>query len=125
MRRSHIRTGAALVVTLVTLAVIVLLSAAVLRSLVAARRQSLQSLKALQAGWLAESALERAAACLVANPDYRGETWEVEFARDGEHPAAAVVTIEVPTATADGRQVRAAAHFDGLTVLRTRSLSRD
>ena len=120
--RAKKRGGGALVVALVTLAVIMLLSAAVLRSLVAARRQSLQSVKVLQASWLAESALERATARFAADPAYSGETWEVDLASNDEHSATAVVKIEPPSAAEGIRQVRAAAHVAGITVSRTLNL---
>jgi hypothetical protein len=48
----------------------------------------------LQADWLAESGLDRAAARLEKDPNYRGETWKIS-ADDLGGPAPGVVTIEV------------------------------
>jgi Tfp pilus assembly protein PilV len=63
--------------------------------LVAAQRQTLQTQwRQEQTAWLAESALERAAARLAADPSYRGETWTVA-AQDLAGAQGGVVTIRV------------------------------
>jgi hypothetical protein len=67
-----------------------------------------------QAQWLAEAALERAAARLKASPDYKGETWTIAAEElDGRH--AGVVRIEVKPAGDDDaaapRKVRVEADF--------------
>jgi hypothetical protein len=56
-----------------------------------------------QASWLAEAGVRRAAASLVADPTYNGETWRVE---SGElaRPGAATVVIRIkPVAGAAGQ----------------------
>ncbi len=65
-----------------------------LRLAVAERRALRTEARQVQAAWLAESALERAAARLAADPDYPGETWEIAAEPFGGKEAA-VVRIEV------------------------------
>jgi hypothetical protein len=58
------------------------------------RRQLRSQQRRLQAELLADAGLERAAAQLIANPEYTGETWQIgadELAGSG----SAVVTIRV------------------------------
>jgi hypothetical protein len=64
----------------------------------ALQRQALRSQwQQAQAGWLAQSAIERAVARLAAQPDYRGETWHVSAGELGG-PDAGVVVIRVQSA---------------------------
>ena len=51
-------------------------SALLVKSLIAAHRQSRRYAAQLQAQWLAEAGLARARAQLAARPDYAGETWQ-------------------------------------------------
>jgi Tfp pilus assembly protein PilX len=76
------RRGGALVIALLTLMVVMLMAGTLLRSLLAARHQSMKSATALQAAWLADSAIQRAQVRLTSDPSYRGETWEVELDDD-------------------------------------------
>jgi len=93
-RRRGDRRGAVLVFALVCLAVAALLLMSILRTAGGCHRISEASARQLQAVWLAESAIDRAAARLAADADYSGETWTLspeDFGgRDG-----AIVTIEV------------------------------
>ena len=89
------RRGAILVVALVTLLVVTLLAGVVVRSYLQGHRQLRRQQDALQAQWLAESALARAAAQLGANPDYTGETWQVELAAADNQPAAGSAEIKL------------------------------
>jgi Tfp pilus assembly protein PilX len=89
------RRGAILVVALVTLLVVTLLAGVVVHSYLQGHRQLRQQQNALQAQWLAESALARAAAQLRANPAYAGETWQVELAAADNQPAAGSAEIKL------------------------------
>jgi len=60
----------------------------------------------LQAEWLAESGLERAAAKLAAAPDYPGETWEPPAADLGGRDGG-LVRIEVAPVAGQPRRRRA------------------
>ena len=78
-RRSHeTRTRARrMVVVLVGLAVATMIFLSVLK-LIAVQRQSVElQTRQIQAGWLAESAVQRACARLSAEANYRGETWNI------------------------------------------------
>ena len=68
----------------------------------------------VQAAWLAESGLERAAARLAADADYQGETWALS-AEQLAGPEGAAVKIEVkPIAEQPGqRLVRVQADYPG------------
>jgi hypothetical protein len=83
MKRHRTRRGAALVVALVTLLVVTVMTGTVVRSLLAAHRQSRLRQDELQAQWLAESAVARARAQLLRLPEYKGETWQPAISSSG------------------------------------------
>jgi Tfp pilus assembly protein PilX len=91
MKRHRTRRGAALVVALVTLLVVTVMTGTVVRSLLAAHRQSRLRQDELQAQWLAEAAVARARAQLLRQSEYTGESWQ---------PALAVSAGDATTASA-------------------------
>jgi hypothetical protein len=87
-------------------------------------RQAMEaSQRCLQASWLAEAGLERAAARLAADPKYAGETWPLSAAElaAGE---GGVVKIEVkPIADRpERRSVRVQADYPDAPELRCRQV---
>jgi len=90
------RRGAGLVIALVTLLIITSTMAAIIHSLLVDLRQTRQAANELQAHWLADSAVSRAAAQLRANPEYGGETWKplVGLADNNQYPGVAEIRIE-------------------------------
>jgi Tfp pilus assembly protein PilX len=87
---------------MVALLVVTLVAGALVRSLIAAHRQSRQYADELQAQWLAEAGLARAAARLRADANYQGEVWTVPLGANGDNTNAAEsgqVTIAVAAAT--------------------------
>jgi hypothetical protein len=68
--------------------------------------------RSVQAQWLAESGLERAAAQLAADPDYKGETWKIS-AKDLGGEDAGTIKIEVKKVPEHDnlRQVKVEADF--------------
>jgi len=86
-----------LIVVLVCVAVAAAVLMAVLRMSLAERESFRLQTRQLQAAWLAESGLERAAARLAADPQYAGETWHIAAEELGGLDAA-VVTIRVEPA---------------------------
>jgi len=89
------RPGAALLMTIVCLMVIATLAVCLARTLVAEHRQSRWRGNQLQAFWLAESAIERAAARLAATRDYAGEEWQVKLPLSGAAvQARAAIRVE-------------------------------
>lgn len=92
------RRAAVLIIALVALGVAAMVSLAMLRVIADSRKElRLQTWRA-QAGWLAESALDRAAARLARQSDYTGETWKVPADELGGNDAA-VVQIRVEPVT--------------------------
>ena len=88
------KRGAVLVLALVCLLVVASLGVSLTRSLVEEQRQSQRRHQQLQALWVAESAVQRAAAALRASPDYRGETWQIDAEEiGGRWPAEAVIRV--------------------------------
>ena len=88
------RRGAVLIVVLVCLAVAAAISVVVVRQIAMERHGVQMNQRGLQASWLAEAGVERAAARLAADPKYAGETWIIsakELAADdsgrGENPS--------------------------------------
>ncbi len=96
------RSGVILVVAMICLFLASALVATLLKMTAAQRRFGEMDAAALQADWLADSALDRAAAMLAENSDYPGETWSVPAEDlDGRHPGR--VTIEVVPVKAGSR----------------------
>jgi Tfp pilus assembly protein PilV len=90
------RRGAVLLVALVVIIVAAAVFVSVLKLSVAERRRVQTEAWQVQAAWLAESGMERAAAQLAADPLYRGETWSLSADHLGAAHGA-VVRIEVDT----------------------------
>jgi hypothetical protein len=90
---------------LVCLLVITLIAGGLIR-LVHSQRQRIRiEERQLQADWLAESGLERAAARLSQDPGYRGETWKLPAEVLGG-PDAGLVTITVEPLRAEAKADR-------------------
>ncbi len=88
------RRGLTSVALLIALFLVGLIAAAILKVAVARRAEVAREERRLQAGWLAESGMGRAAARLAASAAYTGEVWEIpadEFGGRG----AGTVTIRV------------------------------
>ena len=104
MRRSHPgrddapplgrRRAAITVAVLVCLLIMTLLGAGLLRMVGTQRKLIRNEERALQADWLAESGIDRAAARLAEDPHYSGETWSITAETLGG-PSPGVVTIKV------------------------------
>ncbi len=108
-------------VAVVLLFLLVLLGGGLLR-VVWLRHSDLRGAeRRLQAEWLAESALDRAAACLAVEPGYRGETWIIP-AEHFNGRDAAEVRIEIRPAPDDAarRVVHARADYPAAGTRRAR-----
>jgi len=102
--------GAAMLVTVVCLAVIAALGASLLRALVAEHRQTLRRRDQMQAFWLAESAVQRGVVRLVAAREYAGEQWQVEMETDGRRVRGeATIRVEAVEGNAQARRIVAEA----------------
>ena len=115
------RRGTILVIALTTLLVVTLVAGAVLRGYLQSYRQLRREQDQLQAQWLADSALARAAIKLGADSKYAGETWKVELpAASGDTTTGSVViTIEPLADQPSGSRIAASARFPEDERLRT------
>lgn len=118
--RRRARRGLVSAVALVTLLVVGLIGFALLRVAVARRGAVRAEERRLQASALAESALDRAAARLAADPAYAGETWEIPAGDLGGRGTARVVIRVGPAADAPGRLISVQADYPADSTLRAR-----
>ena len=98
--------GAALIVVLIGMAVATTIFLSVLK-LIAVQRQSVElQTRQIQASWLAESAVQRAAARLSAEASYRGETWNIS-AQDmgGRDDATITICVDAVSGRPDRRTI--------------------
>jgi Tfp pilus assembly protein PilX len=120
MKRHLRRRGGALVIALLTLMIIVLLSGALLRSLLAASRQSRRSETELQAQWLAEAAISRGLARLAADSAYEGETWRIALGQSVDQSGVATIRVESIPEQSAAKRIRVTAQHPEDPVRRIR-----
>ena len=95
MKTTYIRRrGAALIIALTTLLVVMLMTGTIVQALVAETRQTRQSAAELQVHWLADAALARGAAQLRASGAYAGETWQPAIGPDASGIGVAEISVE-------------------------------
>jgi hypothetical protein len=93
--RKRSRRGAAVLVAMVCLCVLAVVIAALVKMSTAERTRLQTDAERLQADVLAESAMDRAAAKLAADPKYRGETWTLSAGElGGDEEATAAIRVE-------------------------------
>jgi Tfp pilus assembly protein PilX len=97
-KRHKKRRGAVMIVILACFALAATLFVLLGRMAMAERRASELQLWTVQAQWLAEAGLERAAARLRADAEYGGETWNISAAELGGDKAA---KVEIRVESAD------------------------
>jgi Tfp pilus assembly protein PilX len=115
------RRGLVSVAVLIGLIIIGLICAGLLKVALARRAEVAIEERRLQAGWLAESGLERASSRLAASGDYSGETWEIPAEElGGRGSARVVIAIERIPDHADRRKVRVQAEYPSGSSLRSR-----
>jgi Tfp pilus assembly protein PilX len=94
-RNDRKRRGAVLIVAMVCVAVATAAMISLVRLAMAQRNRLGAEALRLQCAWLAESALERAAWRLAADPKYPGETWNLPADTfGGSDPAAVTIQVE-------------------------------
>jgi hypothetical protein len=110
-RRQHER-GSAMVAVLICFVLIVLICGAILKLGIVQRGQLKAEEVALQAEWLVESGLERAAAKLAGTPGYEGETWRISRQEmNGPAPGLVTITVDRPNGDAGKRRVTVMADY--------------
>jgi hypothetical protein len=87
------RSGAALLLVIIAIVVSSMVTATLAQMAIAQHRQMRHEQNRVQAFWLAESGLNRAAMKLNADPQYVGEEWRVPVT--AEETQTALVTIRV------------------------------
>jgi Tfp pilus assembly protein PilX len=108
----HRRRGAVLALVLVCLMVAMALLVSIAKLAAGGRRMVQAEAQQVQAAWLAESGLQRAAAQLAADPDYQGETWSLPAELlPGTRPAAVKIEVQPVPAQPDQRLVRVQADY--------------
>jgi Tfp pilus assembly protein PilX len=93
------RAGFALFLVLSCLAITTALFGVAFQSTVLRGNRVRSMERQLQAQWLAESGLEKAAQSLASNPDYKGEEWKIPAEAIGGRDAG-VVSIQTSTVAA-------------------------
>jgi type II secretory pathway pseudopilin PulG len=103
MRGRGERPGAVLLTVLVAMTVATMLAGVAMSYLLRQRDSLARQATRAQCRWLAEAALDRAAAQLARDAAYQGETWQLAADEHGL-AAAAQARIEVSPAAGDGLQ---------------------
>jgi Tfp pilus assembly protein PilX len=112
------RRGAALVIAMIALLLVGVLAAELARSAVMQHEQVAREEWQIQAEWLAESGLDRAAVMLAADSEYRGEVWLP--ASDGSETPVGRVLIEIEGSDEEVLAIRVVADVPEATQRRVR-----
>lgn len=107
----HKRRGAFLIIAMICLLLTSGLLATLLKMAALSRKAAQMEIHSLEAEWLAESALDRAAAKLSGDANYQGETWAIKAEDLGGHHAAQVVIAVKAGDQTHLREVEAVARF--------------
>lgn len=102
--RTTSRKGSVLVIVMICLLLISLLMSSLLKSALLQRRQIIREQNRVQAEWILESALERAAQQRLENNEYKGEVWEISPMDLGTRYAGSA-EITLKTEGKDDRQI--------------------
>ena len=99
------RMGVVLPLVLVGLLVVTVFGAAIAQSMILQSRRARRLEWQQQAGWLAESGVQRASNRLANEAGYDGETWRIDRDRSGlDADAVVVIQVDGDDAT-DGGQI--------------------
>lgn len=97
--------GAALIIALAAIVILMMIVAALARIGTAERRSTIAEGRRLQADWLAESGLARASVKLAGSEPYPGETWTPTAEELGGRDGGRVVIVVAPVAEHPGRRL--------------------
>jgi type II secretory pathway component PulK len=117
------RRGAILILVLACLAIAAAMSVVIMGQILAERRAVQLNHRRLQAAWLAEAGVERAAARLAADPKYTGENWKIA-AKELASDESASVRIQIGTIAGqpERRSVRVQSDYSDAPERRCRQL---
>ncbi len=100
------RSGMILAIVLVALIVVMLLGAALANAFLAQRQLARHNERHLQASWLADSALHRAAYRFGSEADYAGEQWLISTdLLNGADDGVAVIRVEAVADPQPGHRI--------------------
>lgn len=116
------RSGIALLVVLVALAIVSSIGMLLLRMALMHHRQAQHEAFVAQSRWLAEAAFDQAGRRLKADANLTGFTWPVSAKQlDGQHAANVVVEIRPVKEAPQRREVTVVADFPTSSPLRSRT----
>ena len=116
------RRGSVLIIILVCFVLAAAMFAMLARQTLTERRAAETQLWTAQSQWIAEAAVERAAARLTADAKYSGENWAISAAEmGGKQGARARIHVEPLAGRPDSRLVRVEADYPDDPVHRARS----
>lgn len=122
VRTTSRRSGLALLVVLVALAIVSTIGMTLLRMALMHHRQAQRETCAAQSRWLAESAFELAGRRLKTDAKFEGFTWSVPAAElDGRHAAKVVIEIRPVKEAPQRREVTIVADFPANEPQRSRT----
>ena len=112
-----------MIAAIICLVLATVLLASVLKLASTGRKQVRRQQWRLQAEWLTESGLERAASRLAGDAAYEGETWNIAAEDlDGRHKGLVVIKVEASDDSPNARSVHIEASYPaGSTVFAKRS----
>ena len=99
------RRGIAMAMSLAALLAVTLVAGALVTALLASHRQSNRYAAELQAQWLAEAGVARAAAQLARQSDYTGEKWQAAVGNSAGDTGQVTIRIEPATDDQPGKIV--------------------
>jgi Tfp pilus assembly protein PilX len=116
------RGGLALMVVLVALAIVSAIALSLLRISVLHHRQAERETSIAQTRWLAESALDRAAAQLRQDAQFTGTKWSIPAQQlDGRHAAEVAIEVRLLEDAPQTREVIVVADFPANSPQRSRT----
>jgi len=117
--RRNPRGGFVLAVVMVGLTVVSAMTICWAKTAVMEHRALRTQQRQLQAEWLAASAIDRAAASLLANPKYTGETWQITAGDLGPRASgSAVIRVENVADSPNRRKILVQAEHHGSDTIR-------
>jgi hypothetical protein len=111
MRHKQSRSGLMVFAALVCLLVILSIALTMLQGALRARRQMLAERDRRQCELLLEAGANRVAARLAAEPDFRGDTWELPAESIAGQARGRVTTQITPGATGQGWSMQVSAEY--------------
>ena len=116
------RSGIALLVVLVALAIVSSIAITLLRLAVMHHRQAERETSVAQTRWLAESALDRTVLQLKADAKFSGSTWSIPAKElDGRHSAQVTIEVRPIENAPQAREVTVIADYPNNAPQRTRT----